>query len=137
MPKSNGLCPLQVGITGHNSPGVTFRQLQEGFLKPCQQARRGVNFLFQVHFDIKGYLVVPAPGSMKLTTHIPDTFCEQFFDIHMDILCPYIKLDPAVFYICKNRRQSGDNGISLCRRNNPLSAKHPGMGNTAPDILPV
>ena len=49
----------------------------------------------QVHADVEGHLVVPAPGRVELAAHGADLFDQPVLDVHVDVFELYAEREGA------------------------------------------
>jgi hypothetical protein len=72
MRQKNGLRSLQMSVAGHYTPSVSFCKLNKRSLEEPGRLEKRIYFRAQEEAKISRYLIVTAPASVQLVTHIAD-----------------------------------------------------------------
>ena len=135
MGEKDRLRLLQVGISGQNHAAFLFRQIEETRLQFRDELQNPVDLLPQVESDIEGDLIVPAPPRVEFASHLADPVRQGLFDRHMDVLIVGTENKVSRLDIGKDLAKARDDRPRLSFCNDPLPAKHPGMGDASLDVI--
>ena len=133
--EENGLCPLQVGVAGHNNGFIFLRLLHNGLDHRLHQIGNFINLASQIHPDIQSDLVVTASGGVELFAHISNTLGKHLLHKHMNIFAGWIDHQHTGVQILQNALQTVDQKICIILRDDTLTGQHCRVGHRAGDIF--
>ena len=137
MPQGNGLCPLQVGVSGHDGVQVLLCQIAQGMQQLCGQTADLSHFLPQIQPDIQCNLVIPGTSGVEPLAHIPQPLGQLCLHEHVDILRRGIQLQFPGFQIRQDPLQPLYDLPAVLFRDDAAVPQHGGVGDAAGDILLV
>ena len=130
--KEDRLGPLEVGVPGHDGPGVAAGQLDEGGLEVGQLPVQPVQLLPQPEAQVEGDLIVPAPGGVELLAHLPHQLHQPALHGHVDVLVLRTGREAPLGELGLHLVQALEDGGRLRFRQNPLAGQHPRHGPGSP-----
>ncbi len=135
--KGDGLGPLEVGVSGHDSVGVGPGLLKNGLLEVQDLARDLTDLPAQVQPQVHGHLIVAAAGGVQALAGRADALGEQGLHVHVDVLVVCGELHPARLDVRQDGRQALLNLPVVLRGDDAAVREHPGVGHAALDVLLV
>ena len=122
--ESDRLCPLKMGVAGHNILTALTRLILNRLDKSKEQLAHGKASLAHIETEVKSDLVVTASCGVELLTRITDTLGKLCLHEHMDILCVFVKGERSAVKVVKYGYKSVGNLLKLRILKNTYGAKH-------------
>ncbi len=129
------LGPLQVGVAGHDDPGVEVGQAHPGQAQVGEIIDEALHLLRQVEAHVQGHLVVPAPGGVEFLAHLARPGGEPGLDGHVDVFQGRVELELAGLDLPADLVKPGHDPVPFRRGDDALLGQHAGVGDGAGDIL--
>ena len=135
MAKGDGLCPLQVGVPGHDVPGALFGLAAEHADQfPDLPLDMGRCFP-QVEPQVQGHLVVAAAAGVQPLARIAHPGGEGLLHEGVHVLGRRVDGQRAAVQILQDAVQALVDGLHILPGNDALPPQHGGVDQAALDIL--
>ena len=135
MGKQDGLCPLQMGVAGHDDILICLCLPDNGGNDGFGQRHDLAHFVAQVKTHIQRHLIVAAACRVQFFAHITQSGGQLLLHEHMNVLAGEINGQRARFQIVQNRLQTGDQRVGLGGGDDMPGTQHGGVRHTAGNIL--
>jgi len=135
MAQPDRLRALQVSVPGHDHVDVFAAFLYEAIHQLCKTTGDAKRLVQQVQAQVESYLIVAAPGSMKLARRLPYFGLERFFNVDVDILQIVTEFQTVSFDGHSNLGQPLLDGLRVLGRYYPLLSQHLNVSHAASHIV--
>ena len=137
MGEGGGLCPLEVGISGHDGLQVGLRLFDQHLLQLQRHADDDGDFPLYEEAEVQRHLIVPAAGGVEALARLADALGEQGLNVHVDVLVVQGELHIVRLNIGQNGLEPVDDLLRLAGLDDALPPQHSGVGHGALDVLLV
>ena len=133
--KRHGLGVLHVGEAGHDGVAVVLGHLNQRHHQSVDRLGGLQGVVPQVHSEVGGDLVVPAPAGVQLASRGADGLGEAELDAGVHVLQRMVELEGALLDLYEDVLQSGDDLVRVLRGDDPTLLQHPHVGEGPHDVV--
>ena len=127
---------LQMGHAGDRVGRVLVGAVGQRPHQVAQLRQRAVDGVAHPEPEIGGDLVVAAARGVQPAAGVADARDQARLDVHMDVLQRRIEVEPPLFDVGADRRQSVANAALVIGGEDAHLRQHGGVGERALDVLP-
>ena len=135
--EGDGLCPLQMGVAGHDGGLVLLRLPGDGLQQSQHQCADGGDLLPQIQPQIQRHLIVSGSGGVELLAHVAQPLRQHLLHEHVDILGAGVEGKLPLVQVGHDPGQAEDQRLGLLLGKDAAVGQHGGVSHGAGDILAV
>ena len=132
---SDGLCALQMRVTGHNGILRSFCLLADGGNKVAQELLDFLDLIAQIQTNIKCHLVVTTTGGMQFFANVANARGQLSLYEHMNVLSLGVDGELATLDVIENGSQAVNDCRAFLFCDDAAKREHGGVFHRAFDIL--
>ena len=133
--EDDGLCPLQVGVGGHDVLRMLRGLLREDGDELLQLGNERVTLVTDGETVVEGHLVVPGAGRVEAFARRTDALGQGLLHEGVDVLGIRVDLESAGLDVIEDALQTCKDGLGVLLRVDALCAQHGSMGHGPGDVL--
>src|SRR2546425_4100488 len=135
MSERDRLRALQVRVPGHHRVDLAARSLDEGARQVEHRGIELVEAIDREHAEVERDLVIPASRGVQLSADVTDEVAKATLDDRVNVLDVGRPGERALLDLGADPLERIDDLPRLVRREDPPAPQHPGVSETAPDIV--